>query len=235
MDTSIHMNAKQGDFAKVVLFPGDPLRAKSIASNFLENVTEVTNVRNMLGYTGTYSGKPVSVMAHGMGTPSISIYANELFSFYDVDKIIRVGTAGGIADDIKVRDIVVAMGAGTNSNMNRSRVAGYDFASIPSFELLKSCWSAVEKSGIKAKFGNVFTNDCFYSENEHLIPALRKMNILAIEMETAELYALAAKYRKHALSILTISDHVITGEETTAQERQETFNDMVKLAIQTAL
>lgn len=228
-----HINAKHDDFAEVVLLPGDPLRAKYIADNYLENAKLVTDVRNMLGYTGTYNGKRISVMGTGMGIPSMSIYAHELVTVYGVKTLIRVGSAGGIAMDANVRDIIVATGAGTASLTNRSKFANYDCPATPNFELAFACRQQSQRLGIDVKFGNVFTNDLFYGTDPNLIPALKKMNILAVEMETAALYTIAMEHKVQALSILTISDHVITGEETTSEERQNGFNNMMKLALET--
>lgn len=230
-----HINAAQGAFADTVLFPGDPLRAKYIAENYLDNAELVCDVRNMFGYTGTYKGKEVSVMGHGMGIPSVSIYAHELIHEYQVKKLIRIGSCGGVADDVHVRDIIVATGAGTASSTNRSRFAGHDYAAVPDFELMKACWQTAENNNIPVRFGNIFTNDLFYGGDANLMPALKKMNILAVEMETAALFAIAAESRVQALSILTVSDHIVTGEETTAEERATTFNQMMELALETAL
>ncbi len=229
-----HINAKQGDFAETVLMPGDPLRAKYIADTFLTDPREVTNVRNMLGFTGTYKGKPISVMAHGMGVPSVSIYVHELITFYGVKNLIRVGTSGGVSEEVKVKDIIVAMGAGSASLTNRTRFAGYDYAATADFGLLKTCWEVEQRLGSKAKFGNIFTNDLFYGCDDNKTPALLKMNILGVDMETSELYAIAAQKRVKALSILTVSDHIITGEETTAEQRQTSFSQMIELALETA-
>lgn len=230
-----HINAKKNAFADTVLFPGDPLRAKYIAENYLDDAVMVCNVRNMFGYTGTYKSKKISVMGHGMGIPSVSIYAHELINEYQVKQIIRVGSCGGVAEDVKVRDIVIATGAGTASATNRTRFAGYDYAAVPDFELLRNCWQVAKSEGVSAHFGNIFTNDLFYGSDENLVPALKKMNILAVEMETAALFAIAAEHKVKALSILTVSDHIITGEETTAEERELTFDNMMRLALETAL
>ena len=230
-----HINASKDAFAEIVLMPGDPLRAKYIAETYLENAHQVCDVRNMFGYTGMFKGKRISVMGHGMGVPSVSIYATELINEYGVNKIIRIGSAGGIADDINVRDIIVATGASTASATNRARLAGYDYAAVPDFEMLKACWETADEKEIKARFGSIFTNDLFYGKDEQLIPALLKMNILACEMETSALFAIAAETNTKALSILTVSDHIITGEETTAEERQNTFDQMMELALETSL
>lgn len=230
-----HINAPQGAFAETVLFPGDPLRAKYIAEHYLESAKQVCDVRNMFGYTGYYKGKKISVMGHGMGIPSVSIYAHELINEYNVKKLIRVGSCGGVSDDIFVRDIIVATGASTASTTNRTRLAGYDYAAVPDFELLKACWETADSHKIPARFGSIFTNDLFYGKDPNLMPVLLKMNILACEMETSALFAIAAESHVQALSILTVSDHIISGEETTAEERETTFNQMMELALETAL
>ena len=230
-----HINAKSGAFAETILLPGDPLRAKYIAEKYLNNAELVCDVRNMYGYTGDYQGKPISVMGHGMGIPSASIYFHELISEYGAKNLIRIGRCGGVAEDIHVRDIVVATGAGTASNTNRARFAGYDYAAVPDFDLLKACWNQVIDNDPQVRFGPVFTNDLFYGCDENLVPALLKMKSLGVEMETAALFAIAAEQDVRALSILTVSDHIITGEETTAQERETTFDKMMLLALNTAV
>ena len=205
---SVHIGAKQGEIAETVLLPGDPLRAKYIAETFLENAKMYNEVRNMFGYTGTYKGKPISVQGTGMGVPSISIYVNELISSYNVKKLIRVGTAGAIQKDVKVRDVILAMSASTDSQMNRLTFGGIDYAPTANFELLLKAYQAGVAKGLQLKVGNVFTADHFYNDNSEL-EKWAKYQILAIEMETAALYTLAAKFGRQALSVLTISDHII--------------------------
>ncbi|CRZ34861.1 purine-nucleoside phosphorylase [Herbinix hemicellulosilytica] len=229
-----HINAKADDIAKTVLMPGDPLRAKFIAENYLENVTCVNTVRNMLGFTGTYKGKKVSVMGSGMGMPSIGIYSYELFNFYDVDNIIRIGSAGGIADNVKLRDIVIAMGASTNSNFAAQYKLPGTFAPIADFGLLRKAVEAAEKLGIKTVVGNVLSSDTFYDDNKEANSLWKKMNILCVEMEAAALYMNAARAGKNALCILTISDHVFTGEALSAEDRQNTFREMMEIALEIA-
>ena len=229
-----HINAQAGDFAKTVIMPGDPLRAKYIAETFLEDSRCVTSVRNMLGFTGHYQGKPVSVMGSGMGVPSISIYATELYKDFGVESIIRVGSCGAVRDDIKLRDVIIGMGASTDSNVNRSRFKGYDFAAIADYELLTRAVTAAKNQGINAKVGNVFTADLFYTPAPEMFRTMEKYGILAVEMEAAGLYGVAAEYGKKALAIFTVSDHIKTGEQTTAEERQLTFNDMIKIALDAA-
>ncbi|MDQ0155085.1 purine-nucleoside phosphorylase [Robertmurraya andreesenii] len=228
---SIHIGAKENEIADTVLLPGDPLRAKYIAETFLENVSCYNEVRNMLGYTGTYKGKRISVQGTGMGVPSISIYINELMQSYGVQNLIRVGTCGAIQKDVKVRDVILAMSASTDSQMNRFIFGGIDYAPTADFELLRKAYEAGVEKGLHLKAGNVFTADMFYNDHaDH--EKWAQYQILAIEMETAALYTLAAKYGRKALSVLTVSDHILTGEETTAEERQTTFNEMIEVALE---
>ena len=227
-----HINAPEGAFAETVLMPGDPLRAKHIAETFLEDAKEVTNVRNILGYTGTYNGKPVSIMASGMGIPSMSIYARELIVSYGVKNLIRIGTCGGIGSDVKIRDVIFAQGASTDSNVNRARVEGWDYAAIADFDLLVNGVNAAKKLGIDATVGNVFTTDTFYQPSLELYKKLDKLGVLAVDMETAGLYGVAAEYGAKAMALFTVSDHVMTGEATPSDERQNSFNEMVKVALE---
>lgn len=231
---SIHINAKQGDIADTILLPGDPLRAKYIAENFLEDVTCYNEVRNMFGYTGTYKGKRVSVQGTGMGVPSISIYTTELMQEYGVQKLIRVGTCGAIQKDVKVRDVIIAQSASTDSKMNEIIFNGIDFAPTADFDLLLKAYNAGVEAGLKIKVGNIFTADMFYSD-ENQNEKLAQYGVLAVEMESAALYTLAAKFGRKALSVLTVSDHIITGEATTSEERQTTFNDMIVVALEAAI
>lgn len=231
---SIHINAKKGDIADTILLPGDPLRAKYIAETFLEDVTQYNEVRNMFGYTGTYKGKRISVQGTGMGVPSISIYINELMQEFDVQKLIRVGTCGAIQKDVHVRDVIIAQSATTNSPINRTFFNGVDYAPTADFDLLLKAYNAGLEKGLQLKVGNVFTEDFFYNEHaEH--EKLAQYGVLAVEMETAALYTLAAKFGRQALSVLTVSDHILTGEVTTAEERQTTFNDMIVVALDAAI
>jgi purine-nucleoside phosphorylase len=230
-----HIEANTDDFAKTVLMPGDPLRAKYIADNFLDDVKCVTRVRNMFGYTGTYKGKPVSVMGSGMGIPSISIYATELYKDYGVESIIRIGSCGAVRDDIKVRDIIIAMSASTDSNVNRSRLNGCDFAATADFDLLHKVVTTAEKTGKKVRVGNVFTSDLFYTPQPEMFAVMENYGILAVEMEAAGLYGVAAEYGKKALTVLTVSDHIKTGEQTTADERETTFKGMMELTLDSLL
>ena len=231
---SIHINAKQGDIAETILLPGDPLRAKYIAETFLEDVTCYNEVRNMFGYTGTYKGKRISVQGSGMGVPSISIYATELMQEYGVQKLIRVGTCGAIQKDVKVRDVIIAQSASTDSKMNEIIFNGIDFAPTADFDLLLKAYNAGIAAGLNIKVGNIFTADMFYSE-ENQNEKLARYGVLAVEMESAALYTLAAKFGRQALSVLTVSDHIITGEATSSEERQTTFNDMMVVALEAAI
>ncbi|MDH4117423.1 MAG: purine-nucleoside phosphorylase [Acidimicrobiia bacterium] len=226
-----HISADAGDFADAVLLPGDPLRAKYIAENHLENVRQVTAVRNMLGFTGTWNGMPVSVMGTGMGVPSASIYATELVKDYGVQKLVRVGSAGGISTSIQLRDVVVATGACTDSRVNRSRYRDWDFAAIADFGLARAAVDAANEVGVSVKVGNVHTADLFYSPVGDAFDIMESMNVLAVEMEAAGLYGLAAEHGARALAIVTISDHIRTGEATSSDERQTTFDDMVRIAL----
>lgn len=233
--TTPHIEAKLGDFAKTVLMPGDPLRAKFIAENFLDDAKCVTSVRNMLGFTGTYKGQPVSVMGSGMGVPSISIYATELYKDYDVDNIIRIGSCGAVRDDVKIRDIVIGMSASTDSMVNRQRFNHCDFAPCADFNLLRNVVNAAEKLGKAVHVGNIFTADLFYTPQPEMFKLMEKYGVLAVEMEAAGLYGVAAEYGKKALTVLTVSDHIKTGEQTTSQERQTTFKDMMEITLESLL
>lgn len=225
-----HINAKDNAFAETVLLPGDPLRAKFIAETFLENAVEITNVRNMLGFTGEFQGKKVSVMGSGMGIPSCSIYAKELITEYGVKNIIRIGSAGGLADT-KLRDVIITNGASTDSNANRQRLGGYDYSATANFELVLKAYNAAKANNIEVKVGQCFSADLFYTPNPELFNLMEKMNILCVEMEAAGLYGVAAEFGANALAILTISDHIRTHEALPSSERQTTFTDMMKIAL----
>lgn len=227
-----HINAPTGAFAKTVLMPGDPLRAKYIAENFLENPKLVTDVRNMLGYTGEYQGKPISVMGSGMGIPSISIYAKELITEYGVENIIRIGSCGAISDKIKLMDVVIAMGASTDSAVNRSRFANTDFAMIADFNLLSLAVDAAKKQEANYHVGNLYSSDLFYSSDESRYDLMEKYGILGVEMEAAGLYGVATEYGAKALAMMTVTDHIRQGLHLTAEERQETLNEMIKLTLE---
>ena len=226
--------ANPGQIAKAVLMPGDPLRAKYVAEHYLENPVCFNSVRNMLGYTGVYKGKQFSVMGHGMGVPSIGLYTYELYQFYGVESIIRIGSAGGIGEDVRVRDVVIAMGASTNSHFaDQYRFPG-QLCATASWPLLRDAVAAAERLGVRADVGQVFTADQFYNDNPDAGAMYRKFGILALEMETAGLYWTAQRLGKQALSILTISDHIFTGEALSAQERQDSFHEMMEIALETA-
>jgi purine-nucleoside phosphorylase len=232
---SIHIAAKEGEIAETILLPGDPLRAKFVAENFLEKPVQYTSVRNILGFTGTYKGKRISVQGTGMGIPSISIYVNELFREYGVKRAIRIGTAGSINKDVKIRDLVLAMSACTDSNANHIRFGGRSYAPTATFSLLKTAWDVAVSKGYQPKVGPIVSEDMFYSEDKDEWKLWAKYGCLALEMESAELYTLAAKFNREALCILTISDSLITGEATTSEERQTSFTSMMEVALETAI
>lgn len=233
---SVHIGAKDGEIAEKILLPGDPLRAKYIAKTYLDEVIQYNDVRGMLGYTGTYKGERISVQGTGMGIPSISIYVTELIESYDVKTLIRVGTCGTVLENIKVRDIILAQGATTDSQMNRMVFGGIDYAPIADFHLLKRAYEIGANKDLIMHVGNVFTSDMFYRDQaEQVHRLLQNYQVLAIEMETTALYTLAAKFNRQALSILTVSDHIVTGEETSAEERQTSFHDMMEVALETAI
>jgi len=229
---SIHIGAKKGDIASTVLLPGDPLRAQYIAENFLTNSTCYNKVRGMYGYTGTYNRKRVSVQGTGMGIPSISIYINELISSYEAKNLIRIGSCGSMQPNIKIRDVILAMSASTDSSINKIRFSGMDYASTANFDLLKKAYDIALKKDIKIKVGNILTTDTFYHDDPDSWKHWANYGVLAAEMETAALYTLAAKFKVNALSILTVSDSLVTREETTSEERQKTFNQMVEVALE---
>lgn len=230
-----HINATPADFAPTVLMPGDPLRAKFIAETYLTDARLVNNVRGIHGYTGTYEGTPVSVMASGMGMPSIGIYSYELFNFFDVKTIIRVGSAGALNPDIKVRDIVLGQGACTNSAYASQYGIPGTYAPIASYNVLRICADIATEMGVPFHVGNLLSSDTFYADNgAEANAAWAKMGVMAIEMEAAALYMNAARCGKQALAMCTVSDHIITGEATTAEERQTSFTQMMELALKTA-
>ncbi|WP_150150677.1 purine-nucleoside phosphorylase [Fusobacterium nucleatum] len=232
---SIHIAAKIGDIAETVLLPGDPKRAKWIAENYLENFFCYTDIRGMLGFTGTYKGKRISVQGTGMGIPSISIYITELMKDYGVKNLTRVGSAGSYQKDIKVRDIVIPMSTSTDSNINNRRFNGANFSPTVNFELFRIALKVAEEKNIKIKAGNILTSDEFYNDNSDYYKKWADFGVLAVEMETAGLYTLAAKYKAKALSILTISDSLVSPEITSAEEREKTFSEMIELALETAI
>lgn len=233
---SIHIGAKKGDIAETVLLPGDPLRAKYIAENFLKDAVLYNQVRGMYGYTGYYKGKRISVQGTGMGVPSISIYVNELIREYDVQKLIRVGTAGALQPDIKLKDVILGMASCTDSSINKMRFDGMDYSPIANFELLMQAYQYILSTGKNAKVGNILTSDIFYND-DYIADPFKKWKdygILAVEMESSALYTLAEKYKRKALTILTISDHILTGEKCSADERQNAFSEMMEIALEIA-
>lgn len=232
---SKHINAQSGDFADTVLMPGDPLRAKYIAEKYLDKVKQVNDVRNMLGFTGEYKGKPLSVMGHGMGIPSVSIYATELINEYGVKNIIRAGSCGAVSPDIKLRDVIIAMGASTDSCVNRMRFKGYDFAALSDFSLLQNLVKASREKNIVAKVGNMFSADLFYTPDPEMFDIMDKYNILGVEMEAAGLFGLAAEFGARAATICTVSDHIRSGEALSSEDRQTSFDEMIEVALDAAI
>ncbi len=232
---SVHIAAKNGEIADTVLLPGDPKRAKWIAENFLEDAVCYTDIRGMLGFTGTYKGKRISVQGTGMGIPSMSIYITELMKDYGVKTLIRVGSAGSYQEDVKIRDIVVALSTSTDSNINNRRFKGASFAPTVNFDLLSKVLKTAEEKNIKIKAGNILTSDEFYNDDPSYFKKWAEFGVLAVEMETAALYTLASKYKAKALSILTISDSLVSPEITSSEEREKTFNEMIELALETAI
>ena len=229
---SVHIAAKKGEIAETVLLPGDPLRAKYIAEKFLENPVQYNNVRGMLGFTGTYKGKKVSVQGTGMGIPSISIYGTELITEFGCKNLIRIGSAGSYQKDVKIRDIVIALAASTDSNINNLRFpGGANFAPTASYELLAKVAEGAKSKGIHFKAGNIMSSDTFYGDDKDAWKHWADFGILCVEMEAAGLYTLGAKYGVNTLAILTISDSLVTGEATTSEEREKTFNDMIEMAL----
>ncbi|MEV4481301.1 purine-nucleoside phosphorylase [Micromonospora coxensis] len=233
---STHIGAKPGEIAERVLMPGDPLRAKWIAETYLEDATCYSTVRGMLGFTGRWNGVEVSVQGSGMGMPSASIYAHELVNEYGVKTLIRVGSCGALTEDLQLRDVVAAIGSSTDSNMNRMRFDGLiDYAPVADFGLLRTSVEVAERRGIQMHVGPILAADAFYTDRPDLYDALADYGVLAVEMESAALYTIAARFKARALTILTVSDHIKTGEKTTSQEREQTFGQMVEIALDTVI
>lgn len=230
-----HINANANDFAKTIIMSGDPLRAKYIAENYLDNAHEVTNVRGILGFTGTYQAKLISVMGHGMGGPSASIYFHELMVHYGVKNFIRIGSCGAISDDVQLKDLIIAQGASTDSKINRIRFRDHDFAALANFELLRKCYEVIQSKSVKHKVGNVFSSDLFYRPDEDYYLQMQNYGILGVEMEINALYALAAEHNCRALGICTVTDHIINHAHLSSDERQTGLNDMIEIALETAL
>ena len=226
-----HMNAAPGDSAETVLMPGDPLRAQY--DNYLDGARRVTDVRNMWGFTGEYKGQPVSVMAHGMGIPSASIYCTELITEYDVRRVIRVGSCGTSHPDVKLRDIVIAMGACTDSNCNRMRFGGYDLAALASFDLVEKAVRVAREQGVRFHVGNMFSADLFYTPDPDMFETMATFNVYGLEMEAAGIFPIAAEHDAEALAICTVSDDLRTGEHLSADERATTFDEMILVALET--
>lgn len=232
---STHIGAKSGAIAETILLPGDPLRAKFIAETYLQDVICYNEVRGMLGFTGTYKGQRISVQGTGMGIPSTSIYVNELISEYGVKNLMRVGTCGSMQKDVHVRDVILAQAACTDSSVNHHNFGGYNYSPIANFNLLKTAYDLGVAKGLKLHVGNVFSSDIFYRDDKSVVEKFMQYGVMAVEMETTAIYTLAAKFGVNALTILTVSDHLLTGEETTSEERQSTFNDMMEVALETAI
>lgn len=228
-----HMNAAPGDFAETVLMPGDPLRAQYIADTWFDNPRRVTDVRNMWGFTGEYKGKPISVMAHGMGIPSVSIYVTELIESYGVKRVLRVGSCGTSHPDVKMRDLIIAQGASTDSNVNRMRFGGYDLAALASFDLVQKAVAAAEAQKVRYHVGNIFSADLFYTPDPDMFETLAKYNVYGVEMEAAGIFPIAAEHGVEALAICTVSDDIRSGEALTTDERTTTFDEMITVALET--
>ncbi|WP_107853068.1 purine-nucleoside phosphorylase [Oceanimonas marisflavi] len=230
-----HIKAERGDFAETILMPGDPLRAQYIAETFLTDVRQVNAVRNMLGFTGSYKGRVVSVMGHGMGIPSVSIYAKELVTEFGVKNLIRVGSCGAVRDDINLMDLVIGLGASTESKVNRTRFMGHDLAAIADFELTRNAVAAASALKVPVKVGNLFSADLFYTPQSELFELLKRYGVVGVEMEAAGLYGVAAEYGARALTICTVSDHILRGEQLSADERQTGFDQMMEVALESVL
>lgn len=230
-----HINAQEGDFAETILMPGDPLRAKLIADTYLEDAKQVCDVRGMLGFTGTYKGQRLSVMGHGMGIPSASIYVHELIKDYGVKNVIRIGSCGAVRDDVNMMDVVIAMGASTDSNVNRMRFGGYDFAPLADYHMLETAVNQARKLEINAKVGNIFSADLFYTPEPEMFTTMEKYGVLAVDMEVAGIYGVAAELGAKSLAILTVSDHIKRGEHLSSDDRQKSFHEMMQIALETAI
>ena len=228
-----HINASQGDYAHTVLMPGDPLRAEYIAENFLDDARRVNDVRNMWGFTGSYKGVPVSVQSHGMGIPSASIYTQELITQYHVKRVIRVGSCGTTHPDVELRDIIIAMGASTDSGVNRMRFGGYDLAALASYDLVEKAVAAARAAGASFHVGNIFSADLFYTPDTDMFETMAKFNVYGIEMEAAGIFPIAAEHGAEALAICTVSDDIPNGKHLSAQDRATTFDEMIAIALET--
>lgn len=230
-----HINAEPGDFADAVIMPGDPLRAKFIAENYLDEARQVNDVRNMLGFTGRYKGRPLSVLGHGMGIPSCSIYCSELVNSFGVKRLLRAGSCGAVSKKVRLRDIIIAMGACTDSKVNRVRFRGHDFAAIADYELLRTAVAQAEQKGLSHHVGNVFSADLFYTPEPEMFELMEKYRVYGVEMEAAGIYGLAAEFGAKALTVCTVSDHIVSGERLSAEERESGFKEMIELILETAI
>lgn len=230
-----HINAEPGDFADAVIMPGDPLRAKFIAENYLDETRQVNDVRNMLGFTGRYKGRPLSVLGHGMGIPSCSIYCSELVNSFGVKRLLRAGSCGAVSKKVRLRDIIIAMGACTDSKVNRVRFRGHDFAAIADYELLRTAVAQAERKGLSHHVGNVFSADLFYTPEPEMFELMEKYRVYGVEMEAAGIYGLAAEFGAKALTVCTVSDHIVSGERLSAEERESGFKEMIELILETAI
>lgn len=230
-----HINAEPGDFADAVIMPGDPLRAKFIAENYLDDARQVNDVRNMLGFTGRYKGRPLSVLGHGMGIPSCSIYCSELVNSFGVKRLLRAGSCGAVSKKVRLRDIIIAMGACTDSKVNRVRFRGHDFAAIADYELLRTAVAQAERKGLSHHVGNVFSADLFYTPEPEMFELMEKYRVYGVEMEAAGIYGLAAEFGAKALTVCTVSDHIVSGERLSAEERESGFKEMIELILETAI
>lgn len=230
-----HISAAPGDFAPVCLMPGDPRRARHVAETFLDDARLVTDVRSMEGFTGTYEGRPVSVMAHGMGVPSVSIYATELVRDYGVGTLVRIGSCGSVQPDLDLRSVVVALGASTDSGVNRTRFGGHDLAAVADFDLARAAVDAADALGVAVRVGTVFTSDLFYAPDPAVNDLAARLGALAVEMEAAGLYGVAAEHGARALTLLTVSDHLLDDAHLSSDDRQRSFDDMVRVALATAV
>ena len=230
-----HINAAPGDFADTVLMPGDPLRAQYIAENFLDDAKRVSDVRNMWGFTGSYKGRAVSVMGHGMGIPSASIYTHELITQYEVKRVVRVGSCGTSHPDVELRDLVIAMGASTDSGVNRMRFGGYDLAALASFDLVEKAVAAARAAGVRHHVGNLFSADLFYAPDPDMFATMAKYNIYGVEMEAAGIFPIAAENNVEALAICTVSDDIPNSKHLSSEERATTFDEMISVALETVV
>lgn len=233
--TTKHMNAAPGDFAETVLMPGDPLRAQYIADTYFDNARRVTDVRNMWGFTGEYKGHPISVMSHGMGIPSASIYCTELVADYGVKRLMRVGSCGTTHPDVKLRDLIIAQGASTDSGVNRMRFGGYDYAALATFDLVRKAVEAAEAQNVRYHVGNIFSADLFYTPDPDMFETMAKYNVYGVEMEAAGIYPIAAEHGVEALAICTVSDDIPADEALSTDERATTFDEMISVALETAI